>query len=285
MFLQHDENYSGSIAPGQLFSAIETSLGVIIPEMYRKAFCADISDESGLVTKRAMLGVMHQRQRLRGRALARNAEEHNTFQNDQLRKLAVYSAELWAKVLEVARSDAMGWRKGITSLFKSLDTDESGSVDILEFAKGLRLLGIKMSPAQVVVFRDDIDADGDGSISLDEFTSAVRIRLKAASASNTPNDMAVRAAWGKILGALPVDWRPKVEEVFLEFDADQSGEIDMEELAAGLQVSERRRAERNNSFWDDGPKIEAEGVALQPRRVHLSELGEASSTSSPHVSL
>lgn len=67
--------------------------------------------------------------------------------------------------------EALDRLKTITAAFKALDTDDSGYLSFAEFGAGLRKFGVSLGPEAVAAIADLYDIDGDGKISLEEFTS------------------------------------------------------------------------------------------------------------------
>jgi Ca2+-binding EF-hand superfamily protein len=133
-------------------------------------------------------------------------------------------ADPWAVILEVASKD--DWTSSIERLFRTFDMDMSGQLDIDELGRGLEKIGIPMTLGQLNLFKDDLDTDFNGSISLREFVSAVEMRK--------PRKGADVEAWRKILSKIdenPSGWAESVEKQFKEIDVDGSGEIDVTELA------------------------------------------------------
>ena len=79
-------------------------------------------------------------------------------------------------------------------------------------------------------FKQDVDADGDGTLSMDELSVAVRVRHRAADAasSTNPKVLVTENAWAKILYLAAQkgnDWKSTVDEMFNSLDDDGSGEI------------------------------------------------------------
>ena len=61
----------------------------------------------------------------------------------------------------------------VAQVFADLDQDSSGSVNLDEMTRGLRVVGIDFTDAEAIAFRKFCDTDNSGSISLSEFTAAV----------------------------------------------------------------------------------------------------------------
>ena len=80
----------------------------------------------------------------------------------------------WGKILKIAQEDPKGWKERIKSMFMRFDADGSGDIDVEELGAGLSSLGVKLKSEELHAFASDIDDDGGGTISLDEFIAAVR---------------------------------------------------------------------------------------------------------------
>jgi hypothetical protein len=71
--------------------------------------------------------------------------------------------------------DATILEKKIQNLFKNVDSDGTGDLDIHELAIGLATVcGIYLSDKQINALANSMDVDGDGTISLDEFTMQIQ---------------------------------------------------------------------------------------------------------------
>ena len=65
-------------------------------------------------------------------------------------------------------------RSKIQVLFKNLDADGSGGVDVKEFLDGLQQLGlVGLTESQLAELFRDLDKNQDGSLTLPEFTTAI----------------------------------------------------------------------------------------------------------------
>ena len=97
---------------------------------------------------------------------------------------------------------------GIARIFEKMDKDNSGGIDVEELTNGLSFLGLEMSDVQIRIFHEACDENGDGNISLDEFTSAVsaaqqkRLAAKANSregkAEAKKAAKALKSSWAKV---------------------------------------------------------------------------------------
>ncbi|KAL5727220.1 non-specific serine/threonine protein kinase [Ranunculus cassubicifolius] len=99
---------------------------------------------------------------------------------------------------------------GLKEMFKSMDTDNSGTITYEELKAGLPKLGTKLSESEVRQLMDAADVDGDGTIDYIEFISAT----------------------------MHMNRMEKEEHLFTAFeyfDKDKSGYITMEELEEALK--------------------------------------------------
>lgn len=126
-------------------------------------------------------------------------------------------------------------------MFLDADANGNGDVDIFELAEALHKVGISLSQSELLAFRGDLDFDGDGAISLDEFLMAARIHIRSADAQAgfSGEKKVIDDAWEKILtGATSVkQWARKVEQFFLKADRDGNGKIDAQELSSALAAT------------------------------------------------
>ncbi|XP_033737556.1 calcyphosin-like protein isoform X2 [Pecten maximus] len=73
--------------------------------------------------------------------------------------------------------------KGIGRQFKIMDDDNSRSIDMAEFRKGIHDFGVDMDPGEVKEVFQIFDKDGSGSIDFDEFLVALRPSMSKARKS------------------------------------------------------------------------------------------------------
>ena len=79
----------------------------------------------------------------------------------------------WVALVKFLSSkDGMG--KEITVMFKELDADKSGDVDIEEFVNGMKKLGLKLRDEQFSALYADMDANHDKKLTLKEFTDGAK---------------------------------------------------------------------------------------------------------------
>jgi Ca2+-binding EF-hand superfamily protein len=158
----------------------------------------------------------------------------------------------WRSILQAVEKDE-SWERSLATLFKAFDKDGSGSIDVAELASGLVSLGVSLSPDQVMAIREDLDSNGDGTISKSEFEAAVKSKSKSSPPkrlSSSSGSGLLDKAWGAIVAVVqrnPDKWESAVESLFLKIDSDSSGEVDLTELVKGLkglgvQLTDQQRA-------------------------------------------
>ncbi|KAL6009817.1 Calcium-dependent protein kinase 17 [Asimina triloba] len=98
---------------------------------------------------------------------------------------------------------------GLKAMFKSMDTDNSGTITLEELKQGLSKQGTKLSESEVKELLEAADADGNGTIDYDEFITATMHMNR-------------------------MDREEHLYTAFQYFDKDSSGYITMEELEQAL---------------------------------------------------
>ncbi|KAK9939450.1 hypothetical protein M0R45_016145 [Rubus argutus] len=99
---------------------------------------------------------------------------------------------------------------GLKEMFKSIDTDNSGTITLEELKQGLAKQGTKLSELEAKQLMEAADADGNGSIDYDEFITAT-MHLNR------------------------MDREEHLYTAFQHFDKDKSGYITTEELESALR--------------------------------------------------
>ncbi|XP_058089340.1 calcium-dependent protein kinase 2-like [Magnolia sinica] len=99
---------------------------------------------------------------------------------------------------------------GLKAMFKSMDTDNSGTITLEELKQGLSKQGTKLSEVEVKQLMEAADADGNGIIDYDEFITATMHMNR-------------------------MDREEHLYTAFQYFDKDNSGYITTEELEQALK--------------------------------------------------
>nr|POF05492.1 calcium-dependent protein kinase 1 [Quercus suber] len=100
--------------------------------------------------------------------------------------------------------------EGLKEMFKSMDTDNSGTITYEELKAGLPKLGTKLSESEVKQLMEAADVDGNGTIDYLEFITATMHMNR-------------------------VEKEEHLYKAFEYFDKDRSGYITMEELESALK--------------------------------------------------
>ncbi|PKA63069.1 Calcium-dependent protein kinase 17 [Apostasia shenzhenica] len=100
--------------------------------------------------------------------------------------------------------------RGLKEMFKSMDTDNSGTITLEELKQGLAKQGTKISDAELKQLMDAADADGNGTIDYEEFITAT-VHMNR------------------------MDREEHLYKAFQYFDKDNSGFITKEELEQALK--------------------------------------------------
>ena len=79
----------------------------------------------------------------------------------------------WDKILGFLKSSTEA-SKAVVGLFTDLDKDGSGGVDIDELSSGFADLGVDLTISEAKAFHMACDKNGDGQMTLTEFTGAVK---------------------------------------------------------------------------------------------------------------
>jgi hypothetical protein len=92
--------------------------------------------------------------------------------SDEVRAVASTTAKAAETADDVVPNSTDTIEKKLTRLYRSIDTDFSNSVDAKELWEGLSRIGLGLSRESVKKMAQQADADGDGSLDLQEFLAA-----------------------------------------------------------------------------------------------------------------
>lgn len=99
---------------------------------------------------------------------------------------------------------------GLKEMFRSMDTDNSGTITLSELKDGLRKWGAKLSDSEATQLMESADVDGNGTIDYIEFITATMHMNR-------------------------MEKEDRIYKSFLYFDKDNSGYITLEELKQTLE--------------------------------------------------
>ena len=234
LFRSMDTDASGKVEVEELGSCLK-KLGVRLNEDQVLSFLSDIdANGDGRVSLQEFMDAVEIRKPRSGKGAGSSKEG------------------AWRSILRAVEKDE-SWERSVATLFKAFDKDGSGSIDVAELASGLVSLGVSLSPDQVMAIREDLDSNGDGTISKGEFEAAIKSKSKGTPTkrvSSSSGSGVVDKAWGAIMAVVqrnPDKWESSVESLFLKLDSDSSGEVDLTELGKGLrglgvQLTDQQRA-------------------------------------------
>lgn len=120
--------------------------------------------------------------------------------------------------------------KYFRKMFAMFDTDHSGAIGYFEMKNLARHLGVQISDEQLRVSIDRVDENGNGELEFEEFLQW--LANVNDNADGGGDEFAVLKSKIRAQGARPLTSR-QIEQfraVFLHFDTDGSGTIDIEEL-------------------------------------------------------
>ena len=138
-------------------------------------------------------------------------------------------------------------RQEVEDVFKIIDEDESGTIDIRELGKGLRCLGLNPTNSDLKELLDEYDKNNDQVLNLDEF---VELYVKYTQKfSSVEEELAEEFKKLDVNGDGYIDIEElkkvlafgedklsdqEVEEVIKEFDTNGDGKITLQEFIHGV---------------------------------------------------
>ena len=69
---------------------------------------------------------------------------------------------VWRQILVHVETDPAKWERDTARIFVELDFNRDGLIDIAELTKALNALGVRLTPDQIKLFRNELDANMDG---------------------------------------------------------------------------------------------------------------------------
>ncbi|XP_073014284.1 calcium-dependent protein kinase 1-like [Typha latifolia] len=134
---------------------------------------------------------------------------------------------------------------GLKEMFKSIDTDNSGTITLEELRAGLPKLGTKISESELRQLMDAADVDGNGSIDYLEFISATmhmnRLEkedhiFKAFEYFDKDNSGYItKEELEQALKKYDMGDEKTIKEIISEVDSDNDGRINYEEFVAMMK--------------------------------------------------
>ena len=123
------------------------------------------------------------------------------------------------------------------AVFRDIDGDGSGSIDIDELKAATEKFGLELSDDAIQSMMSEADSDGNGAIDSDEFYGLMELHKARTGLVELVIAKDDSAVGGDNL-------RSKTDAVFRDIDTDGSGSIDIDEMKAavekfGLQMSDR----------------------------------------------
>ena len=76
-------------------------------------------------------------------------------------------------------------RYSTTQIFAEIDTDANKVIDLEELKAAMSKLGVTLTDDEVQVMMKTADADGDGSIDLQEFQDLIRVEVSIHQAASS----------------------------------------------------------------------------------------------------
>jgi Ca2+-binding EF-hand superfamily protein len=243
MFLDVDPMKKGC-SPKELARGLSDFFGIFLTSKELDGlFIAMDGDGSGTLDLDELKSAINQRSRLAEEAVGLQlAQTRASLMGARGRSLdeCFMSNSIWIKIIERALQD--GWRETVDAIFETFGDEEGDSIelDASELAVALNSLGVVDVPREALLtFRDDLDSDGNGLVSKDEFSVAVRMRWRLQMNKDDPVRIAADKAWSRILKSAmenPDEFIDRVRSLFETMDTDGSGDIDSTELTEGLKA-------------------------------------------------
>ncbi|XP_073144408.1 calcium-dependent protein kinase 17-like [Henckelia pumila] len=134
---------------------------------------------------------------------------------------------------------------GLKQMFKSMDTDNSGTITLEELKQGLAKQGTKLSEYEVKQLMEAADADGNGTIDYEEFITATmhmnrmdreeHLYTAFQYFDKDNSGYITREELEQALRDYGMNDEKDIKEIISEADADNDGNIDYEEFVAMMK--------------------------------------------------
>ena len=179
--------------------------------------------------------------------------------------------------------------------FRDMDDDDSGTIDTDEIGQAFALAGIDIDRETLIEVVEEADADHSGTVDIDEWigiqkavrdgTSKAMQLLAEAARKNADAKEADRvalqfkrsnasAARSAILKKFPPQRLAMFRKTFDAFDADKSGEVDLEELVAMCQAMDMNVPKRTLRKLMDQVDADGSGEIDFVEFVEMMDLGK-----------
>ncbi|KAK1320122.1 Calcium-dependent protein kinase isoform 2 [Acorus calamus] len=135
--------------------------------------------------------------------------------------------------------------KGLTQMFKSMDTDQSGTITYEELKTGLSRLGSKLAESEVKQLMEAADVDKSGSIDYIEFITATMHRHRLERDENLckafkyfdkdDSGFITRDELKQAMTEYGMGDEATIDEILKDVDTDNDGRINYEEFVAMMR--------------------------------------------------
>lgn len=115
----------------------------------------------------------------------------------------------------VGRSE--GGIRGVSRIFKAMDNNGNGLLDVDDFRWGLMDYGISISKEEAVLVLKHFDRDGNGSVDFNEFLRSIRGELNAA------RKRIIRAVYDKL--DVNKDGTVRLDDIARLYDASSHAQV------------------------------------------------------------
>ena len=168
LFAKFDKDGSGEIDIGEFREAVIT-LGFGLTPKQLVYFRRDIDqDGDGYVSLKEFLLAI----RLRMKAqIAVGSDD----------PLAVATESAWTKLIAIIDNDPSDWKHRVQRMFEAVDNSGTGAIDMMDLNTGLVAMDLLLSTEELRGFAEDVDEDGSGKISFDQFVCAIQQRRRMAN--------------------------------------------------------------------------------------------------------